>query len=152
MDKPLLFPKRDNRLTTPKFQLTKTVDVTILRAAVAGEYNEDGYYIEGLAEEIIVKANVQPLRGHELLSVPEADRTRNWIRLYTEDNIYVVDEKTGFVSDTVIWNGQKYKVVRTETYVMGTLDHTKAIAYRLPLTPDDLATVEEDNGTEEIIF
>ena len=86
-----------------------------------------------------MEANVQPLRGHELLSLPESDRTKDSIKVYCVETLNTLSEVGQTKADLVIWEGKKYQAIRPMTYKMGVLDHTKTICYRLPETPQNQA-------------
>lgn len=137
MDKQLLFPKRASTLTAPSFILTKKLPITILRKT-EGEWIK-GRWVEGRAEEIEIEANVQPMRGHELVVLPEADRTKDSIKVYSVERLRTVEEVKQEEADIVVWEGKHYRAVKTMTYKMGVLNHTKTICVRYPTTPDNLA-------------
>lgn len=135
MDKQLLHPKRNSGFSTPKFILTNKLPFKIVRFSPGGYVK--GKWVNGVSEEIEIEGNVQPMRGHELLALPESDRTKDVIKVYTVENLQTLDELTQTKADLVIWNDLVYQVVKTMTYQMGILNHTKSIAIRMPLTPDD---------------
>ena len=123
--------------TTPQFLLTHKVPITVIRKS-AGAW-VDGYWVDGIDIELSVEANVQPLRGHELLSLPESDRTKDSIKVYCVETLNTLSEVGQTKADLVIWEGKKYQAIRPMTYKMGVLDHTKTICYRLPETPQNQA-------------
>lgn len=130
-------PKR----TVPKFQLTGKVNITVLRS-MPGQW-VDGYWEEGGTIEAIVVGNIQPLKGSELLALPESDRTKESIKVYTVETLRTVEEVGQTEADIVVWNGKKFQATKTMTYQMGVLDHTKTICFRLPETPNDQASYPE---------
>ena len=136
---PLLFPKRDvqfNQLSQPAFLLTKKVPIKVERFA-SGEW-AGGRWVEGTKTDYLIDANVQPLRGSELLALPESDRTKESIKVYSTEVLNTVDEVGQESADIITWNAKRYKAIKTQTYQMGVLDHTKTICYRLPVTPDEM--------------
>lgn len=141
MDKPLLFPKREGKYspTTPKFQLTKKIPITILRALPGTWVN--GRWVAGSVVNVEIEANVQPMRGHELVVLPESDRTKESIKVYCVETLQTVEEVKQEEADIVVWNGKKFRATKTMTYKMGVLDHTKTICVRLPETPQNKANV-----------
>ena len=141
MDKPLLFPKREGKYspTTPKFQLTKKIPITVYRATPGAWVK--GRWVKGEAVELVVEANVQPMRGHELIVLPEADRTKESIKVYCVGTLQTVEDVAQEEADIIIWNEKKFRAIRTMPYQMGVLDHTKTICVRLPETPQNKANV-----------
>lgn len=138
-------PKR----TVPKFQLTGKVEFTVLRNSGEGDYI-DGYWVAGERLPVLFTGNIQPLKGSELMALPESDRTKESIKVYTVETLRTVEELGQLEADLIVWNGNKFQASRTMTYQMGVLDHTKTICFRLPETPNDKATYiptpEEENG------
>lgn len=134
----LSIPKRQRANSSPPFLLTKSVQITILRASGAGQW-VNGYFQKGLEETLVVEANVQPMRGHELIVLPEADRTKETIKVYTRDRLNTVQDVGQKQADVIIWEGKKFRAIQTQTYQMGVLDHTKTICVRYPETPDNMS-------------
>lgn len=119
----------------PKFTLTKKVVLPITRRT-ASTY-VDGDVVLGTTTMVNIEANVQPLKDAELLLLPEADRSREWVKVYTADVIRSQREgPSGYAADTFIWLGDVYKVIKVKTYSMGLLDHTRAMCARVELTPN----------------
>lgn len=133
-------PNLDSGLnrSSPKFLLTRKEIIPVLRS-MSGAY-VDGIWVPGEIVEITIEGNAQPMRGSELLALPESDRSKESIKVYTASTLNTVEEVGATVADVVVWSGKKYKVMRAYTYTMGILDHTKAVCYRLPETPEDKAT------------
>ena len=123
--------------TTPQFLLTHKVPITVIRKS-AGAW-VDGYWVDWLNIELSVEANVQPLRGHELLSLPESQRTRDNIKVCCVETLRTVEEVGATKADEIIWEGKRFQATKTFTYKMGVLDHTKTVCFRLPETPQNLA-------------
>ena len=125
--------------TTPSFLLTHKTPIQIERTS-PGSWVK-GRWVEGLTTVINIEANVQPMRGHELVVLPEADRTKDSIKVYSVEHIDTVEDVKQEQADVVIWNGKRYKAIKSMQYQMGILNHTKTICVRLPETPDNLASV-----------
>lgn len=134
-----MMPNPNSKLgrTTPQFLLTHKVPITVIRKS-AGAW-VDGYWVDGIDIELSVEANVQPLRGHELLSLPESQRTRDNIKVYCVETLRTVEEVGATKADEIIWEGKRFQATKTFTYKMGVLDHTKTVCFRLPETPQNLA-------------
>lgn len=130
----LKYPKVQRGVSTPPFQLTRKTLIDVERAGTGGYHDENGRWVPAPRVVLSVEANVQPAKGYDLLIVPEADRSEEWIKVYTAETLYTLYEGAGgFEADVVIWNNKRYQVKTTHTYQMGVLDHTKALAVRLPV-------------------
>lgn len=120
---------RPKRTTIPNFLLTNTVDVTVI--SISGDWVK-GRWEEGEPVPRVIKANVQPLRFNETMNMPEADRTREWIKVYTTDTILTLEESKGKPADIVEWQGHKYRAMRSRSYHMGVLNHNHVLCAREP--------------------
>lgn len=129
-------PKR----TIPRFVLTHKLPITVLRYG-AGEWVM-GRWVPAPVTEIPLEANVQPMKGIDLMVLPESDRTTESIKVYTVETLRTVEEVGQADADIIVWQGKKFKAVKAMTYQMGVLDHTKTICCRLPATPNDKATAD----------
>lgn len=101
----------------------------------------NGRWVDGVEQELSIEANVQPLRGHELQNLPESERSKDSIKVYCVETLNTVEEVGQTKADIVVWEGKRWQAIRTMTYKMGVLDHTKTICYRLPETPQNMAEV-----------
>lgn len=63
---------------------------------------QDGFPKRGKLGYFIAVASVQPVTGRELLQVPEGDRNREHIYLFTKDDIRK--------DDTIIYCGREFEV------------------------------------------
>lgn len=121
----------------PTFQLTNCMDVKLYRKV--GEWIKGRWVEAEIPKEIVIEANVQPLRFHEIMQLPESDRTKEWIKLYTTDHVVTAEESAeeGNLADEVEWQGHRYKVMQQKKYVMGVLDHYHVLAAREPVSAMD---------------
>ena len=120
----------------PQFLLTKKIPLTVYRTSAQGTY-VDGEWVEGAAVEVVREVNIQPFKDEELLLLPEADRSREWYKLYcAEDLIADKPGASGTIADEFIWNGDRYKVMKVKRYQMQTLDHFRAMASRLEVSAE----------------
>lgn len=125
--------------TTPQFLLTHKIPIVVLRQGEGAWI--DGYWVNGAEIPLDIEANVQPMRGHELLTLPEADRTKESIKVYCVETLKTVEEVGQTKADVIVWDNKRFQAIKTMTYKMGVLDHTKTICYRLPETPQNQAAV-----------
>lgn len=119
------------------FLLTKSKPLTIFRHT-AGTY-VDGYWITTSPSEIIVTANIQPIKFWDIQSLPESDRTSKWAVVFTgvtEPLRTKKEGENGYEADKFFWQGDLYEIRRVQTNDMGILDHTESWAVRVELTPN----------------
>ena len=126
--------------SVPQFLLTRKTSITVLRQG-AGSWVK-GRWVDGTEAELPIEANVQPLRGHELQNLPESERSKDSIKVYCVETLNTAEEVGKTKADIVVWEGKRWQAIRTMTYKMGVLDHTKTICYRLPETPQNMTEVE----------
>lgn len=125
--------------TIPQFLLTHKIPIVVLRQGEGAWV--DGHWVNGVETPLDIEANVQPMRGHELLTLPEADRTKESIKVYCVETLKTVEEVGQTKADVIVWDTKRFQAIKTMTYKMGVLDHTKTICYRLPETPQNQAAV-----------
>lgn len=121
------------RRTYPSFRLTGSTTLTIKRRG--REVLVKGRPAFPEPEIITIEANVQPLKFMELQQLPEPDRTKEWIKIFSAQRIRTMREgDSGWLADIVLWDGDEYEVLRTKSYAMGVLDHCVAYAARTPIS------------------
>jgi len=119
----------------PTFLLTKSIALTVYRKTQGSYVNGD--WVEGTEAEIIRTVNIQPLKPNEILMLPEAERTRQWWKVYSDEDLRTDKEgANGYSADEFIYQGERYKIMKVSNYEMGILNHHKALATRIELTPN----------------
>lgn len=122
------------RKSRPTFQLTNCVDITLRRFVMAMVKGRP--MVEEILPRPVIEGNVQPVKWQEIMQMPEADRTSEWIKIYTNDHVVTAEEslETGNPADVVEWEGHTYKVMKEKHYKMGILDHRVVYCAREPLS------------------
>ena len=119
----------------PQFILTKKIPLNIIRSA-AGSY-VDGEWVEGTETNISIEVNIQPLKEAELMLLPEADRGKQWWKMYSASEIRMDKQgASGWAADEFVYQGDRYKVMKVENYAMGILNHYRALAARMELSAE----------------
>lgn len=119
----------------PTFLLTKSITLTVYRKTQGSYVNGD--WVEGTEAEITRTVNIQPLKPNEILLLPESERTRQWWKVYSDEDLRTDKEGAGgYSADEFIYQGERYKVMKVSNYEMGVLNHHKALATRIELTPN----------------
>lgn len=91
-----------------------------------------GGYIDGVwqppsSADVDIEISIQPLNGHELLKLPQGDRTREWLKGYTAVDLQTADETTGRRGDFIIYNNKTYEVIKSERWKETDLNHYKVL-------------------------
>ena len=128
-------------MSIPGFLLTKSVPVTIKRRT-AGSY-VNGDWVEGTTVDVVIQANVQPARDHEIMMLPESERSKEWLKIYSASEIRAqIEGVGGHDSDEFDWESMedgkvyRFKVMKVRRYKMSILDHWRGMAVRLEITPN----------------
>lgn len=117
------------------FLLTKKIPLDLLRKT-AGSY-VDGEWVEGAESVVPIEVNIQPLKEAELMLLPEADRGKQWWKMYSASEIRMDKQGTsGWSADEFVYQGDRYKVMKVENYQMSILNHYKALAARMELSAE----------------
>lgn len=119
--------------TVPPFQLTRHVFIDVIRVG-EGEYVKHRW-VEGGETIINIKANVQPARFKDLQLLPESERTKEYIKVFSVEELRTAKEGVNnHGADIILWKGNRYRVMSVKNYEMGVLDHYKALAAREPIS------------------
>lgn len=123
-------------MSQPRFSLTKTVPLTLKRPSTVGGY-VDGVWQEATTSDVVIQANIQPVKDEELMLFPESERSKEWYKIYSTSEIKATKEGTGgWDADRFQWKGDWYRVMKVRVYQIGVLDHYRAMAAREPRTPN----------------
>ena len=119
-----------SRGITKMFTLTRKITLNINRTSGSGSYSDtNGSWVPASTTVISVEVNVQPFRASQTLLLPESERTREWVNIWSQSEIKKMKEGSGGNdADTFTYNNKFYKVMSVEYYRMGVLDHYKATA------------------------
>jgi hypothetical protein len=107
-----------------------SVNVNVTRPGTGGTYVL-GVYQVPVSTTFTIKANIQPADSEDLLKLPELERTKDVIIVFTPTVIKAGNQATQQKADVISWQGYNYEVYRVATYAMGVLDHTEAICVRV---------------------
>lgn len=76
-------------------------------------------------------ASIQRLSAQETVALPDGQRTREWIRIYTETRLERTIEEEKTKGDVVQYGGAEYEVVKVEDWTMSPISHYKILAVRI---------------------
>lgn len=91
---------------------------------VRGKFIEEGFKI------IKVKANVQPMQPTELINLPESQRTKEGIKIYTDEILKTADEDKMTKADLVEWQDKEYEIHQIYDWSHSFLPYFKATAIK----------------------
>lgn len=92
---------------------------------VAGKFQAD------IEKVFTTPASVQPLGYKELVREDIGDRTREFIRIYTEVELMANDNDAQLKGDIIMFNGDKFEAQKVERWMHLNLPHFKTIAVRV---------------------
>ena len=95
-----------------------------------GAYDNDtgDYVAGGLSAVKIFHGTVQPLTDAEVESLPEGERTKGAVKVYTGTRLAVATKgKVAVKGDLVVFDGRLFEVISSSTYSSGLLPHYKYI-------------------------
>lgn len=111
----------------------------VIRNNSSGSY-VNGKYVEGTTEEFYIQGSAQPVTGEELLNLPEAQRKRGVIKLYTQTKLNVVDTNNKRQCDLLEYRDENYEVHEVKDYSDYFFTHYKILLIKI-----------EDNKDERIV-
>jgi len=93
-----------------------------------GEYI-DGHYIAGAESTFEIVASIQPLGAYEMLQLPEGQRTKEAVKIYTTSPLRQTIESQQVKGDRVAYKSRLYEVQKVSTWETFTdIPHFKAVA------------------------
>lgn len=122
-------------MTTPSFTLTKKLPITVYRKGKPTVVL--GRPVPAVETSFVVEANVQPFNYRDLMVLPESDRTKEWIKVYVAtSDVFRTDRQgsDGYSADEIVWQGDRFKVMRIQSYRMGILDQQKLVCARVEIS------------------
>lgn len=91
----------------------------------AGSY-VNGLYVSGSTTTFSAVISIQPLKGSELLNLTEAQRTRRWVKGYSDVQLLTARQSPNERADEIPYDGKIFQVQGSEVWV-GDLSHWKVL-------------------------
>lgn len=105
-----------------------TVTVSVTR--FSGNW-VNGHYVKSPGETIEIQASIQPMRGNEVLVLPEHRRSERSIKIYSETRFQESDEEHNLPADEFEYDGVIFQVFQCMNWEIGTdIPHYKTIALK----------------------
>lgn len=89
--------------------------LTVIRYA-AGAYGSNGAYQPGATSTLSIVMSVQPLNGRELMLLPEGERTKQYVRGYTNTQLYTAQQSSSKKADRISVDGVTFEVQKIEKW------------------------------------
>lgn len=102
--------------------------ITVLRYDGKPELLADGTYLYPDATELEVYASVQALKANEMYALPEGRRQGRAVKVYTDKELYVDDQRTNTMADHFKWRGKLFEVVASDIFQSDVINHYRAYA------------------------
>lgn len=95
-----------------------------------GSWDSTGRYSGQTSTQTPTEAVVQPMPAKEALKLPENERTKEGIMIFTRSPLLTSDVSLQRKADHVTWNGRTYEVLLTEDWT-AQAQYSKSLAVRL---------------------
>jgi hypothetical protein len=95
-----------------------------------GARGVDGRFVDGASTDAVISASVQPLEGKDRAILPEGDRSKDGIKVYTTSDLAPADQHVGTSGDQLIVDGVIFEV-RNVVRERSIIPHYRAFALRL---------------------
>lgn len=90
-------------------------DLYVVTRTNQGAY-VDGDYVPGSTEEITITAGIQPVSGDMLRNLREGQISDDVRVVYTAVELVALDETAGIVADTLVHDGDVWRVFKVERF------------------------------------
>lgn len=91
-----------------------------------------GIYVPGAPTDTVIQASVQPVNGKELQTLPEGERERDWLKVYTLATLKTTNQHDGTSADHIIIDAITYQVRQVWGWrAASPIPHFKAFIVRL---------------------
>lgn len=90
---------------------------TVTRFTSVGSYSAvTGRWIDTTTTTLSIKMSIQPVTGRELDILPENDRTREVLRIFTKTQLFGLSASNGQKPDRFAYLGRNYEVHNVEDW------------------------------------
>ena len=102
---------------------------TLKRKSAADTY-VNGKLVAGATTTTTIEASVQPLKGQEMLLLPEARRTSQAVNIYTDTQLRLANTAAGYNADIVSAFGSDFEIISCEPWQSNVINHYKAVGIK----------------------
>lgn len=115
---------------------TDSIDIT--RFAAGSRVK--GRYVKGAPTVTLgVFVSVQPAKPNEVLRLPEGQRTKEMLTIFSDPSIQLspVKENGNISADRINWKGQDYEVAKVEDWTGKDIGHFKSLVVRIDVQENE---------------
>lgn len=105
---------------------TFSISLQVIRETKRGSYVL-GVWQGGQTSQIEILATVEPLDGNEIMLMPEGERTKEMIRIYSQQELFTADEQRSRKADIVCYEGRLFEVHKVKRWTQ-MIPHFASIA------------------------
>ncbi len=100
----------------------------------AGDWTSDGLWkrLTGSDVTLHIMASIQPLNGREIMLLPDGERDRETVKVYTDTALVIADQEAQQKGDQIAYNGGVYEVMVKSNWTETRLAHFKYLARKQP--------------------
>jgi len=95
-----------------------------------GTRGTDGRFVPGTAVVTSIEATVQPASGRDMQTLPEGERQKRGIKLYTTTLLKLADQDAKRLADRIAYDSETFEVRHVEEQPR-IIPHYKALALRI---------------------
>jgi len=95
-----------------------------------------GTATQGATTTFTIQATVQPLTPREALLLPEGERLRQNLKVYSATELKPSDNNGELPADTIEYRGENYKVISVERRDQTDIPHFKHIVQKIDANAD----------------
>lgn len=100
----------------------------ILRYDGEAELMADGTYQYPRMTELPISASVQALKPNEMELLPEGSRTARAVKVYSDVELFAVNQSKNLLPDRFVWRGMMFEVIASDIYQSDVINHYRAYA------------------------
>tara|TARA_R110002012_G_scaffold271932_2_gene457262 strand:- start:751 stop:1140 length:390 start_codon:yes stop_codon:yes gene_type:complete len=110
----------------------KTDIITIIRTDTPSGYDDStGMATQGTTSITQAQAVIIPATGKDLKNLPEAQRIKEAIKIYTDEALQTADDNTSKNADVITWRGVNYQIQNMEDWTSTDIPHYKSMAVKV---------------------
>ena len=94
----------------------------------------DGEWQDGSDAVMTIQGSVQPVRGQELMALPEGLRSLEVVKMYTDTELITLDENQR--PDRLVWRGKTIELGTKESWQSDVINHFKYYATKVQVPND----------------